>query len=85
MDGGGSSIRRRDRNVSLQFIAHTGKNRDVLSLPYEAIRLDWNPILNPNVLFVDNGGCVYRGDRRVSDETDYQQSYPEGYEFELRP
>ena len=69
--------------VGPQFVVHAGKNRDVLSLSDEAACLNRKPMLDPNVLYIDNRSCVDSGNGRVSDETDYQQSYPESYEFEL--
>ncbi len=59
----------RNGEVGPQFIVHAGKNCDVLSLSDEAACLNWKPILDPNVLYVNNRSCVDSGDGRVSDET----------------
>jgi hypothetical protein len=82
--GGGCSIGLRNCEISSQFIVHTRKNSDVSWLLDEATCLNREPMLDPNALYIDNRSCVDSGDGRVSDETDYQQSYPESYEFELQ-
>jgi hypothetical protein len=65
-------------------IVHGGKDRNILRLRVYATRLNRKSVLDPNVLRVDNGGCVYGRDGRVSDKTDYQQSQSDSDEFELR-
>ena len=74
MDGGSSHVGLRNCDISPQFIVHVRKNGDVLGLPHSGVRLNRKPILNPNVLFVNNGGCVHGGDGGISNEADYQQS-----------
>jgi hypothetical protein len=73
VDGGGYTVGLRNSKISPKFILHAGKNRDVLWLLDKATCLNRKSILNPNVLYVDNGSCVDGRDGRVSDETDYQQ------------
>jgi hypothetical protein len=82
--GGGYSIGLRNCEISSQFIVHARKNSDVLRLLDKATCLNGKHILDPNVLYIDNRSCVDSRDGRVSDETDYQQSYPESYKFELQ-
>ncbi len=66
------------------MIVHRGKDCDVLRLLDQATCLNRKSVLDPNVLRVDNGGCVDGRNGRVSDKTDYQQSQPDSDEFELR-
>ena len=70
--------------VSPEVIVHSRKNRDVLWLLDQATWLNRKHILDPNVLDVDNRGCMHGRDRRVGDKTNYQQSQTENYELELR-
>ena len=66
------------------MIVHAGKNRDIPRLLDQAACLDRKSVLDPNVLRVNNGGCVDGRDGRVNDKTDYQQSQSDSDEFELR-
>ena len=76
MDGGSSHAGLRYRDIGPQLIVHFREDCDVPWLPHSGVCLNRKRILNPNVLDVDNGGCVDRRDGRVSDKTDYQQTQP---------
>ena len=84
MDYGRSHARLRNCDVSPQLIVHVRKDGDVLWLPHSRVCLNRKRILDPNVLRVNNRGCVDRRDGSISDETDYQQSQSNSDEFELR-
>jgi hypothetical protein len=84
MDDGSSHARLRNCDIRPQLIVHVRKDCDVLWLPNSGVCLNRKRILNPNVLRVDNWGCVNRRNGRVSDKTDYQQSQSDSDEFELR-
>ncbi len=63
----------RNGKIGMQFNVHAGKSSDVLWLLDKATCLNGKPVLDPNVLYIDNGSCVDGRDERVSDETGYQQ------------